>query len=169
IVALPVWNAVAVSDGGGWLEAPLPPDSAVHGDHWLEPLRPPVGSLRGYHQILDLRSGTARTSYEWVNQGRRTSVAVESFVSRAAPGIAATRLELTPREQGRMRVRFAIAGRSRPHRLSLNQIKRLEPGWGHAEIWYPGYMMVRSRTATRLRDGARLTMISTPEGRTTSL
>src|SRR5206468_9854855 len=41
--------------------------------------------------------------------------------------------------------------------------------WGHAEIWYPGYMMVRSRTATRLRDGARLTMISTPEGRTTYL
>jgi protein-glucosylgalactosylhydroxylysine glucosidase len=169
IVALPVWNAVAVSDGGGWLEAPLPPDSAVHGDHWLEPLPPPVGSLRGYHQILDMRSGTARTSYEWVNQDRRTSVAVESFVSRAAPGIAASRLELTPRQQGRMRVRFALAARPRPHRLPLNQIKRLEPGWGHAEIWYPGYMVVRSRTATRLRDGARLTMISRPEGRTTSL
>ncbi len=168
IAALPVWNAVAVSDGGGWLEAPLPPDSSVHGDHWLEPL-PPVGSLREYRQIVDMHSGTVRTSYEWVNQDRRTSVAVESFVSRAAPGIAATRLQLTPRQQGRMRVRFAIAARPRPRRLPLNQIKRLEPGWGHGEIWYPGYMVVRSRLATRLRDGARLSMMSTPEGRTASL
>jgi trehalose/maltose hydrolase-like predicted phosphorylase len=169
IVALPVWNAVAVSDGSGWLEAPLPPDSAVHGDHWLEPLPPLVGSLRGYRQIVDMRIGTVRTSYDWVNQDRRTAVAVESFVSRAAPGLAATRLELTPRQQGRMRVRFAIAARPRPRRLPLNQIRQLEPGWGHAELWYPGHMVVRSRTATRLRGGARLTMISTPEGRTTSL
>jgi protein-glucosylgalactosylhydroxylysine glucosidase len=169
IVALPVWNAAAIWDGGAWLEAPLPPDRSVHGDQWLEPLPPPVGSLRGYRQLLDMQGGTARTTYDWVNQDRRTSVAVESFVSRAAPDIAATRLLLTPRQQGRMRVRFAIVARPRPRRLALNRIKRLGPGWGHGEIWYPGYLVVRARSATRLQDGARLSMISTPEGRTTSL
>jgi hypothetical protein len=170
IVALPTWNGVAVADGGAWLEALLPPDSSVHGDHWLEPVPPPVGSLRNYRQILDMQRGTARTSYEWVNQDRRTSVAVESFVSRAAPEIAATRLQLTPRQPGRMRIRFAIAARPHPRRLPLNQIRRLEPGWGHGEIWYPGYMVVRSPVATRVGDdGARLSVISTPVGRTTSL
>jgi hypothetical protein len=169
IVALPTWNAVAVGDSGAWLEALLPPDSSVRGDNWLEPLSPPVSSLRSYRQVLDMQSGTARTSYEWMNQDRRISVAVESFVSRAAPEIAATRLQLTPRQSGRMRIRFALAARPRPPRLALNRIKRLEPEWGHGEIWFPGYMMVRSRAATRVSDGARLTMISTPAGRTSSL
>jgi trehalose/maltose hydrolase-like predicted phosphorylase len=169
IVALPTWNGVAVSDGGGWLETVLPPDSSVHGDHWLEPLPPSVGSLRDYRQVLDMRSGTARTSYEWVNQDRRTSVAVESFVSRAAPGIAATRLQLTPRQRGQMRVRFALAARPRPRRLALNQISGRDPRWGPGDIWYPGYMVVRSRAATLVSGGARLSMMSTPVGRTSSL
>jgi len=169
IAALPTWNGVAVADGSAWLQAQLPPDSSVHGDRWLEPLAPAVGSLHGYRQVLDMHSGTARTSYEWANQDRRTSMVVESFVSRAAPGVAATRLQLTPRQQGRMRVRFTVAARPGPRRLALNRIKQLESEWGHGKIWYPGHMVVLSRSATRLRDGARLWMISTPEGRAISL
>jgi trehalose/maltose hydrolase-like predicted phosphorylase len=169
IVSLPPWNAVAVFDGGGWLEAVLPPDSSVHGDHWLEPLPPPVGALDSYRQVVDMRSGTARTTYDWVNQNRRTSVAVETFVSRAAPNLAATRLELIPRQPGRLRVRFAIAARPRPRRLALNRIKQLEPAWGHGDIWYPGSMAVRSRAAVPVQDGARLSMISMPVGRTSAL
>jgi protein-glucosylgalactosylhydroxylysine glucosidase len=169
IVALPTWNGVAIADGTAWLKAQLPPDSSVHGDGWLEPLPPAVGSLRGYRQVLDMQTGTAQTSYEWVHHDRRTAVAVESFVSRASSGIAATRLQFTPRQRGRMRVRFAIAARAHPRRLALNRIKQLEPGWGHGEIWYPGRMVVLSRSATRLRAGARLWMISTPEGRAIAL
>src|SRR5581483_7424460 len=109
------------------------------------------------------------TDYEWVGGSRRTSVGVETFVSRADPSLAAIRLELRPHQAGRMRVRFALAGRPPPRRLPLGRLERVEPGWGPAELWYPGHAVVRSRGARGRPGGGRLWMTSTPEGRRTTL
>jgi protein-glucosylgalactosylhydroxylysine glucosidase len=153
IVAAPSWNELAVFDGSRWLDS-----TAIA-----------TGGVRGYRQVLDMRTGTARTSYEWVNGERRTGVAVETFVSRADSQVAAVRLALTSHTGGRMRVRFAIAGRPPPRRLPLATLPRADPKWRPADVWYPGHSVVRSRAATRLRNGARLSLTSTPVGRTTVL
>ncbi len=62
IAALPAWNAIAIFDG----------------DRWLDSTAIASGAIREYRQVLDMRSGTARTSYDWVNGARRTSVRIET-------------------------------------------------------------------------------------------
>jgi protein-glucosylgalactosylhydroxylysine glucosidase len=150
ISALPSWTAIAVFDGERWLDS-----SAVT-----------AGAVRDYRQVVDMRTGTARTSYAWENGSRRTAVAVETFVSRADSHLAAVRLQLMPREAGRMRVRFALIGMPPPRRLPLATLPRADPSWRPADIWYRGHMVVRSRAASRVRGGARLLLTSTPAGRT---
>ena len=153
IVSIPAWNGIRVFDGERWLGDTLSP-----GD-----------SIQSYRQLIDMRTGTASTGYERVNGSRRTSVRVETFVSRAAPHLAAIRLDLVPSQAGRMRVRFALAGWPPPRRLPLDTLTRTEPSWGPAELWYPGHMVVRSRGA-RVRPGAAsLSLTSTPMGRTSVL
>jgi trehalose/maltose hydrolase-like predicted phosphorylase len=153
IVAIPSWAAISVFDGERWLDGTTQPD----------------GSTSGYRQTVDMRTATARTSYEWSDGTRRMSVRVETFVSRADPHVAAVRLELIPRQRGPMRVRFALAGWPPPRRLPLASLKKTEPGWGPAELWYPGHMVVSSRRATRGPADASLFLTSTPEGRTSTL
>ncbi len=80
IVGLPAWNAIGINDGNGWL------DTDSSGSR----------SVEKYTQTVDMRTGTARTSYDWVDGARRTSVEVQAFVSRADPGLAALRLRVTP-------------------------------------------------------------------------
>ncbi len=152
IAAIPSWTGVGVFDGERWL------DSTSAG-----------GSLRSYQQVLDMRTGTARTSYDWARGDRVTSVSVESFVSRADPHLAVLRLELTPRQEERLRVRFAIAGRPPPRRIPLARLERSDPAWKPADIWYPGHMRVHSRQAVASGSGGRISVSSTPEGRKTTL
>ena len=153
IVAAPAWNAIDVFDG----------------DHWLAATPLSDIMLDAYHQVIDMHSGIARTSYDWIDGSRRTSLRVETFVSRADPYRAATRLVLVPRTAGRLRVRIALAGWPPPQRLALARLTRAEPGWGPSDLWYPGHMRVRSRSAVHTASGARLTMTATPEGRSTTL
>jgi trehalose/maltose hydrolase-like predicted phosphorylase len=153
IAAVPSWNGIGVFDGDRWLDAEQQADS----------------SIQSYRQTIDMRTGTARTSYDWVNGSRRTQVRVETFISRGAPGVAAIRIELGPHQAGRMRVRFALAGWPPPRRLPLDTLKRTEPGWGPAELWYPGHMVVRSRRATARPGVGVLSLTASPEGRTTVL
>ena len=149
LAAVPAWTAIAVFDGERRLDSAAVP-----------------GAVRSYRQVVDMRTGTARTSYEWASGSRRTKVAVETFVSRADSQLAAVRLDLTPRASGRMRVRFALVGRQPPRRLQLATLTRADPAWRPADIWYPGHMAVRSRAATPRRSGALLALTSTPAGRT---
>jgi trehalose/maltose hydrolase-like predicted phosphorylase len=151
IAAIPDWTGVGVFDGERWLDSTA------------------IGTLRDYHQVLDLRSGTIRTSYDWTEGSRTTGVAVETFVSRADPHLAVVRLELTPRQSGRMRARFAIAGRPPPPRLALARLEQSDPAWKPADVWYPGHMRVRSRDASVRGSGGSLAVTSTPEGRKTTL
>jgi len=150
IVALPAWNGIRVFDGERWLE-----DTLSAGD-----------SVRSYRQAIDMRTGTSSTAYERVRGSRRIGVRVESFVSRAAPRVAAIRLELVPRQAGRMRVRFELAEWPTPKRLPLDTLQRTEPGWGPKDLWYAGHMAVRSPAATARPGEAHLSITSTPTGRT---
>ena len=151
IVGLPAWNAVGVYDGTRWIEA----DSA------------PAGAVRDYRQAVDMRTGTATTSFDWDAGAAQFAVRVETVVSRAEPHLAAVRLELVPREAGRLRVRFALAGTRAPRRLALAKEERYAPDWRPADVWYPGRAVVRTRRATREADGGRLSLSATPEGRST--
>ena len=153
IVALPAWNAIGINDGGSWLET----------------ASPAKGSIERYRQAIDMRSGTARTGYDWVDGEKRTSVEVETFVSRADPRLAVLRLRVTPHFAGPARTSFAIVGWSPPKRLALATLARAAPDWKPVDVWYPGHMKVRARSAARQPPRARLSMESSPAGRTTIL
>ena len=97
------------------------------------------------------------------------SVRVETFISRAQPGLAGIRLDLAPQYHGRLRVRFALTGLEPPRRLALGSLEKADPEWKPSDIWYPGHMNVRSRGVARTAGGARLSLTSSPEGRDTRL
>jgi trehalose/maltose hydrolase-like predicted phosphorylase len=153
IVTIPAWNGIGIHDGKDWLDPRQAHDSVV----------------RGYRQVVDMRTGTARTAYDWVNGSRRTAIRVETFISRADQRLTATRLDLTPQQEGALRVRFALTGWPPPKRLPLAKLERADPAWKPADIWYPGHMLVQSREAVREPRGARLAVTATPVGRTTTL
>jgi len=144
----------------GWI-----PLGICQGANCLDSTAVSRAQIQGYHQSLDLRSGTARTEYEWVSGDERVAIRVESFVSRADAHTGATRLELTPAQAGRYKVRLALAGRAPPRRLALARLERADPAWRPADIWYPGHMTVRSRRVTLEPNGARLELSATPDGR----
>jgi len=153
IVVIPAWGALGLYNGSRWLAA----DSN------------PAGAVKDYRQTIDMRSGTALTSYSWGSGSRRMAVRAQTFLSRAAPSLAVTRLDLTPEYTGRVGVRFALTGWPPPQRLALGTLRRADPSWKPNDIWYPGHMIVRSCQVTRTAKGARLTMASLPEGRSTLL
>ncbi len=147
IAALPAWNGIDFFDGSSWLGAAALTDSV----------------LRSYRQTVDMHDGVVRTSYDWVDGGRRTSVRVEAFVSRANPALAVVRLQVIPHYTGRVRTSFALRAWPPPRRLPLAELTRLDPSWRNADLWYPGHMMARSRSADRQLWGGLLQMTSRPE------
>lgn len=148
IAAIPAWNAVDVFNGERWLGAETE-----------------KASVTRYRQTVDMRSGTARTSYDWAPGGKAITVRIETFASRAAPHLASVRVDLIPQYAGPVRVRFALAGRAPPRRLPLGTLEKARPDWKPDDIWYPGHMVVRGRSVVRRPGGARLTLTSTPVGR----
>jgi protein-glucosylgalactosylhydroxylysine glucosidase len=153
IVTTPSWSVLGLYKGSRWL-------SADSGD---------AASVQDYRQTLDMKSGTAVTAYRWGAGEEQVSIRIQTFVSRAAPSLSVTRLDLTPEYSGRLGARFALTGWPPPHRLALATLPKADPAWGPKDLWYPGHMVVRSRQATRSSSGARLSMTSRPEGRPTLL
>ncbi len=151
IAALPAWNGFDVSDGDGWL-------NAAAGDTTV---------LRAYRQTLDMHDGTLRTSYEWVHGAKRTAVEVTTFVSRADPQLAVVRLQLVPREAGRLTVAFALREWPAPRRLPLARLERSDPAWTLATVWYPGRPRWPSPSRRRGRPGSRAWRSTAPRSRST--
>ncbi|HET9848950.1 MAG TPA: hypothetical protein VFR68_10395 [Candidatus Dormibacteraeota bacterium] len=129
LAALPAWNTFDVSQGDGWLNST---DLSS-------------GSLQSYRQLLDMYGGSLRTTYEWVEGGRRTTVDVLAFVSRADPGLAVIRLRLTPHQPGRMTVRFPLHEWPPVERLALARLETLPAGLPAGNMWYPGQLTVIDR------------------------
>jgi trehalose/maltose hydrolase-like predicted phosphorylase len=153
IVSAPAWNVIDVYDG----------------ERWLTATPPAAGALGSYQQVIDMRTGMAQTSYDWIDGSTRTSVRAETFISRANPLLAGTRLAITAHSKGQLRVRFALVGWPEPHRLPLDTLTHVDPHWGPAELWYPGHMIVRSAAAEHAVGNARLQLTATPDGRPTIL
>ncbi len=155
IAALPAWNAIDVSDGRAWLGAAARDTS----------------TLSGYRQTLDMFDGVLRTTYDWVEGDRRTSVSVEAFVSRANSRLAAVKLVLVPRFTGRVTLVFPLRSRTPPHRLALERLEQSEPGWDPAMLWYPGYVALRARAVTpdSARIGGELWLAGRTVGRGTAV
>ena len=134
IAALPAWNEIDVSDGDGWLND-VAPDTTV---------------LQAYRQTLDLHDGTLRTTYDWVHGAKRTTIEITTFVSRADPHLAVVRLQLVPRYQGRVTLRFPLREWPPHRRLALARLERYEPQWTQDSVWYPGRMVVTARDSVSL-------------------
>jgi trehalose/maltose hydrolase-like predicted phosphorylase len=90
--ALPGWMEVDYHNGAGWLN-----EAEVSAE-----------TFRDYAQTLDMRDGVLHTHYDWVSGGKSTRVAVTTFVSQADFHLAATRVTLTPRFSGSVRLRFPL-------------------------------------------------------------
>src|SRR4029453_301027 len=71
--------------------------------------------------------------------------------------------------RARLTVRFAMVERPPPRRLALAQLPRADPEGEPVDVWYPGQMLVRSRSAGLGKGGARLSFTSVPVGRSTVL
>jgi len=137
---IPGWNGIDYSDGRAWLNRVSLTPSA----------------FRDYRQVLDMHAGTLTTRYRWVSGGRSSDILVSTFVSEADPHLAATRLTLTPRFSGAVRLEFSLrlwpppAHRFALARLTLAQMRAAVAASGQslqavapatadrAAIWYPG-------------------------------
>ena len=134
LVIIPAWNAIDVSDGGGWLNDATPDTT----------------NLKGYRQTLDMFDGTLRTTYQWVHSTTQPTIEVTAFVSRAAPSLAVVRLRLTPRAAGRITVRFPLRPWPPPARLALAKLEHTQPDWNLAKVWYPGHLVITGGDSTWL-------------------
>jgi len=134
IAALPAWNEIDVSDGDGWLND-VAPDTTV---------------LQAYRQTLDMYDGTLRTTYDWVRGAKRTTIEITTFVSRADPHLAVVRLQLVPRYEGRVTLRFPLREWPPHRRLALARLERYDPHWTQDSVWYPGQMVVTARDSVSL-------------------
>jgi len=132
LAALPVWNAIDVSDG----------------QHWLSKATLDSTSLRNYRQTLDMYEGVLTTSYEWLHGDRHTAISVEAFISRADPRLAVVNLVLLPHDSGTVTISLPLRSRPAPHRLALAKLEHTEPDWTLEKVWYPGFVKVESRGAT---------------------
>ena len=150
IAAVAAPNTIDVFDGASWLNAA------------------PAAALQRYTQTLDMRTATVRTSYDWVDGERRTSVTVESFLSRADPYVSAIRVRIVPHYAGRIRVAFPLLGWPEPKRLPLGTATRNDPSWRPADTWYPGRVVVTKQSAAITSATEGEVMVSgNPAGRAT--
>jgi protein-glucosylgalactosylhydroxylysine glucosidase len=156
----------------GWTEIDFCANSSGPGQAWLNRGSFNPQRFRDYHQTLDLHSATLTTSYHYVDRERDTAVEVTTFISQAAPHLAATSLKITPAYDGVVQLsfpltlwadyapRFPLAKMTGPEMeaavaaqgLSLEPQPPATPD--RAAVWYPGHTQVRSSEV----DGATLSM-----------
>ena len=156
MASLPAWNEIDFSDGQSWLNNP----------------NVPVSSLQSYRQALDMRTGSMRTRYDWVDGERRTSIDVTEFVSQADQHLAVIRLDIVPHYSGRVSVSFTLRAWNPPPRLAFGEIKQYNPEWNTVrDIWYPGHMDPTQRNVQFdvSRGEGILRMTSHPSGATTTV
>ena len=156
----------------GWTEIDFCANSSGPGQAWLNRGSFNPQRFRDYDQTLDLHSATLTTSYHYVDRERDTAVEVTTFISQAAPHLAATSLKITPAYDGVVQLsfpltlwadyapRFPLAKMTGPEMeaavaaqgLSLEPQPPATPD--RAALWYPGHTQVRLSEV----DGATLSM-----------
>ncbi|MDP9014395.1 MAG: glycoside hydrolase family 65 protein, partial [Pseudomonadota bacterium] len=141
--AIPSWNEIDYFDGTEWLNAgPVTAQSHTR-----------------YRQTLDMHGAILGTQYRWRSRARATDVSVTSFVSQSDVHLAAVSLQLTPRFNGDIRLRFTLRSPPAPQRLPLAEMSAeqfnaaatatdrpdLAAGGKRDAIWYAGQIDVTSK------------------------
>ena len=156
LASLPVWNEIDFFDGRAWLNrAPILPSS-----------------LQSYRQELDMRTGSMRTHYDWIEGDRRTSIDVTAFVSQSDQHLGVIRLTIVPHYAGRVAVSLPLRAWNPPPRLALGEIKQYKPEWNVVkDLWYPGHMepVQRDLQIDARGGGGLLRMTSRPAGASTTV
>ena len=91
----------------GWLQIDYSTGRTPTGQSWLNKAPLSASRFADYRQTLDLARATLTTHYRYTEGTRRTVIEVRSFVSEAAPHLAATELVLTPEFDGVIELSFA--------------------------------------------------------------
>ena len=152
--AIPGWSGVDYSTG-----------KSTAGEFWLNDVRLDSKSFENYSQTLNMRDATLTTTYRFTDASRKsTDINVVTFVSQAAPHLAATRLSVTPDFDGTIQLwfpftlwaphqpRFPIRTMTGEQMLSavaahgmtvMTPVNHATPD--RAPVWYPGTTRVLSK------------------------
>ena len=152
LATLPAWNEVNVYNGRIWLN-----DAPLHND-----------TLCSFGQTLDMYNGSFHTHYDWTDE-RVTSIAIDTFISRADPHLAVVRLAVAPRYSGPVKVALPLRAWPAPVRVPLARIET----WSEVHALgkktptdYPGHMTVEYSDAEIRGGGALLQLVSRADGGT---
>jgi trehalose/maltose hydrolase-like predicted phosphorylase len=92
----------------GWTEIDYSTGTSKIGHFWMNQVRLDPAIFADYRQTLDMQAATLTTSYTYDDHGRKTRMETVTFVSQAAPHLAATRLSITPDFDGTVELSFAL-------------------------------------------------------------
>jgi trehalose/maltose hydrolase-like predicted phosphorylase len=155
IAILPAWNGIDLHNG----------------QNWLSKITASSTNISPYHQRIDMYRGVLQTHYQWRDGEKITEVDAESFVSRSNPNLAAMKLTVTPHYNGPVRISFTLRDWPSPKRMPLEKLEKYQPGpkekW--PRVWYPGNMLVKEQDSKFTEIDGKAWMISTAEGRQTTI
>jgi protein-glucosylgalactosylhydroxylysine glucosidase len=145
--AIPGWSGINFSTG-----------RSTAGQFWLNDVKVSPKAFQDYRQVLNMRSATLTTSYRFTDSSRKsTDIEVVTFVSQAAPHLAATRITLIPDFTGTVQLSFpfsiwaahqprfpirTMTGEEMLEAVAANNMTVLEPinhaTPDRAPVWYHG-------------------------------
>ncbi len=154
IAVLPAWNTIDIKDRNEWLSTIIPNQNTI----------------RSYKQQINMYDGTLDTQYQWMNGEDLTEITTQTFVSRFDPHLAALKLTIFPHYTRNMEISFVLRDWPSPKRLPLEKLEKLEPDpQDKRPEWYPGNMTVKGVDVQATARGGRGWMISTAEGRNSTV
>src|SRR5579875_822943 len=142
--AIPGWSEIDYDPGTGWMNSTR--------------LDPKI--FADYAQTLNMHDATLTTGYRFTYGSKATDVKITTFVSQADPHLAATRITLTPKFDGKVRLsfpfrlwsghqpRFPIAHLTGDQMIDAviasgqNLNDKPVPTPDRAPVWYPGHTRV---------------------------
>ncbi|HEY7161239.1 MAG TPA: hypothetical protein VH815_08265, partial [Acidobacteriota bacterium] len=155
IAIIPAWNGIDINNG----------------EKWLSKITPDQETITSYSQLIDMYQGIMQTKYHWKDGDKVTDIEVEAFVSRSNPNLAAIKLMIHPHYSGPLQLSFSLRDWPSPNRLPLETMEKFQPGPNERipRVWYPGNMIVKDHFSNVTDQGGRASVISTAEGKTTTV
>jgi trehalose/maltose hydrolase-like predicted phosphorylase len=149
--AIPGWSGINYSTG-----------QSTAGQFWLNDVRLDGKALERYRQTLNLHEATLTTSYRFTDAAKKsTKIEVRTFVSQAAPHLAATQMSITPEFSGTVELSFPLTlwaehqprfpiktmtGDQMLAAVAAHNMTVAKPvnhaTADRAPVWYPGYTQV---------------------------
>jgi trehalose/maltose hydrolase-like predicted phosphorylase len=154
IAVIPAWNGIDIKSDNVWLSS----------------ITPSQDKIRSYSQQINMYDGSLDTKYQWIDGDHSIDVDTQAFVSRANPHLAAVRLTITPHYTGNLELKFDLSDWPAPKRLPLEKLEKLPPDpTNQRSEWYAGNMIVKNHDVQSSGRVGRGSMVSTAEGRDTTV